>query len=317
MFLAHALTENRHGILADFQVTEATGSAERDVVPAFLREAKERGFHPKTLGADKGYGTRGCMGAVRARRVSPHVAQQTGGAPSQSASARPAIAALRSARGCASGSRRPSAGCRRWVGSDGRAPGEWSAGACKATWWPGPTTWYASPRRRPDLQRRPCKPRPRDQQRANCALQSLTQRDRGDGSLAEPLLGAVRHSANEKSTSLSAFRQPHSTAEPPPRRARSGGAAALALPDRRFPPQRGEHHFSLIQGGESEVGGWLSCPDKVATEPYSPLGRITGFTMLRSAIACIASVVCSRGYVAERIRSKGNIFCFVARNCNA
>ena len=79
VFLAHALMENRHGILADFQVTEATGSAERDVVPAFLREAKERGFHPKTLGADKGYGTRGCMGAVRARRVSPPRGAADGG----------------------------------------------------------------------------------------------------------------------------------------------------------------------------------------------------------------------------------------------
>ena len=69
VFLVHALMENRQGILADSQVTKATGSAERDVVPAFQREAEERGFHPKTLGADKGYDTRGCMGAVRARRV--------------------------------------------------------------------------------------------------------------------------------------------------------------------------------------------------------------------------------------------------------
>ena len=35
-FLGHALMENRHGMLVDFQVTHATGTAERDVVPGLL-----------------------------------------------------------------------------------------------------------------------------------------------------------------------------------------------------------------------------------------------------------------------------------------
>ena len=44
-----------------------------------LDRAKDRGFHPKTLGADRGYDTRDCVKDVRARRVTPHVAQNTSG----------------------------------------------------------------------------------------------------------------------------------------------------------------------------------------------------------------------------------------------
>ena len=50
VFMAHALMENRHGMLVDFQTTQATGTAERDIVPELLGQARERGFHPKTLG---------------------------------------------------------------------------------------------------------------------------------------------------------------------------------------------------------------------------------------------------------------------------
>ncbi len=51
--------ENRNGMLVDFQVTQATGTAERDVVPGLLDGARERYFRPKTLGGDKNYDTRG------------------------------------------------------------------------------------------------------------------------------------------------------------------------------------------------------------------------------------------------------------------
>ena len=79
VFMAHALMENRNGMLMDFQVTEATGTAERDAVPVLLDQARERGFHPKTMGADKNYDTRECVEAMRKRRVTPHVAQNTSG----------------------------------------------------------------------------------------------------------------------------------------------------------------------------------------------------------------------------------------------
>jgi transposase len=79
VFMGHALMENRHGMLVDFQVTEASGTAERDMVPVLLDEAKERGFHPRTLGGDKGYDTRDCVHSMRERHVSPHVSQNNRG----------------------------------------------------------------------------------------------------------------------------------------------------------------------------------------------------------------------------------------------
>jgi IS5 family transposase len=79
VFMAHALMENRNGLLADFLVGEATGTAERDAVPVLLDEARQRRFRPKTLGADKGYDTGGCVDAMRCRGVTPHVAQNTSG----------------------------------------------------------------------------------------------------------------------------------------------------------------------------------------------------------------------------------------------
>ena len=63
--MAHALMESQHGMLTDFQVTEATGTAERDAVPVLVDQAKERGFHPRTLGGDRNYDTRDCVAAMR------------------------------------------------------------------------------------------------------------------------------------------------------------------------------------------------------------------------------------------------------------
>ena len=79
VFMAHALMENRHGMLVDFQTTQATGTAERDIVPELLGQARERGFHPKTLGGDKDYDTRDCVADLRRRGVTPHVAQNNKG----------------------------------------------------------------------------------------------------------------------------------------------------------------------------------------------------------------------------------------------
>ena len=78
-FMAHALMENRNGLLVDFQLTEASGTAERDVVPTLLDQARERHFRPTTLGGDKNYDTKACVADLRARGVTPHVAQNTSG----------------------------------------------------------------------------------------------------------------------------------------------------------------------------------------------------------------------------------------------
>ena len=51
----------------DFLVSRATGRAEREAVPVMLDDARQRGYRPKTLGADKGYDTRECVRAMRNR----------------------------------------------------------------------------------------------------------------------------------------------------------------------------------------------------------------------------------------------------------
>jgi transposase/IS5 family transposase len=78
-FMGHALMENRHGLLVDFQLTQATGTAERDAVPELIEQARERGFHPRTLAGDKGYDTQACVADLRQRKVAPHVTQNTSG----------------------------------------------------------------------------------------------------------------------------------------------------------------------------------------------------------------------------------------------
>jgi hypothetical protein len=65
--------------VVDFQLSQATGTAEGDMVPKLVDQARERGFHPRTLGADKGYDTRDCVADLRQRQVTPHMTQNTSG----------------------------------------------------------------------------------------------------------------------------------------------------------------------------------------------------------------------------------------------
>ena len=64
-FMGHALMENGNGLLMDFVVSRATGRAEREAVPVMLDDARQRGYRPRTLGADKRYDTRECVRAMR------------------------------------------------------------------------------------------------------------------------------------------------------------------------------------------------------------------------------------------------------------
>jgi transposase len=74
-FGAHALMENRHGLLVDLQVRPATGTAETEAAEAMLKRQARRGIKPKTLGGDKGYDKRGFVSMLRSRKITPHVAQ--------------------------------------------------------------------------------------------------------------------------------------------------------------------------------------------------------------------------------------------------
>jgi transposase len=75
-YLAHLLTDNRHGFIVDTAVTDATGTAERDAAITMLGELPLTTRRP-TVGADKNYDTRAWVAAVRAMGITPHVAQST------------------------------------------------------------------------------------------------------------------------------------------------------------------------------------------------------------------------------------------------
>ena len=75
--MGHLLMENRHGLIVDALMTQATGTAERDAAEAML--SRQRGRHRATLGADKAYDVAGFVSGLRALNVTPHVAQNTTG----------------------------------------------------------------------------------------------------------------------------------------------------------------------------------------------------------------------------------------------
>ncbi|MCK9485372.1 MAG: IS5 family transposase [Dehalococcoidia bacterium] len=72
-YLGHVLTENRHGLVVDAELTVAGGYAERTAALAMLD--RRRGRKQATLGADRGYDTRDFVAGLRERGVTPHVAQ--------------------------------------------------------------------------------------------------------------------------------------------------------------------------------------------------------------------------------------------------
>jgi transposase len=72
-YLGHLLTENRHGLVVDVELTQATGRAEREAALQLLD--RQRRAAGTTLGADRGYDTRDFVAALRERGVTAHVAQ--------------------------------------------------------------------------------------------------------------------------------------------------------------------------------------------------------------------------------------------------
>ena len=72
-YLGHLLMENRHGLVVDAKVTQATGTAEREA--AVERVDALGGSQRITLGVDKNYDTQGFVEDMRELTVTPHVAQ--------------------------------------------------------------------------------------------------------------------------------------------------------------------------------------------------------------------------------------------------
>jgi transposase len=74
-FSAHALMENRNGLLVDLRIAEANGRAEREVALQMLDQSLP-GQRRLTLGGDKGYDFSEFVRQCRDRNVTPHVSQR-------------------------------------------------------------------------------------------------------------------------------------------------------------------------------------------------------------------------------------------------
>jgi IS5 family transposase len=72
-YSAHALMENRNGLLMDFRVDQADGQAEWRNALTMLEPVA--GASRITVGGDKGYDVRGFVEACRKLGVTPHIAQ--------------------------------------------------------------------------------------------------------------------------------------------------------------------------------------------------------------------------------------------------
>jgi transposase len=75
-YLGHVVTENRNGLVINVRLTTATGTAEREAAVEMLTEIPG-GTARVTVGADRGYDTRGFVKQLRDLNVTPHVAQNT------------------------------------------------------------------------------------------------------------------------------------------------------------------------------------------------------------------------------------------------
>jgi len=71
-FMGHVLMENRNALIVDAALTRAGGMAEREAALAML-ERRQSGRRT-TLAGDKAYDVRSFIEALRARRVTPHIA---------------------------------------------------------------------------------------------------------------------------------------------------------------------------------------------------------------------------------------------------
>lgn len=78
-FSAHALMENRNGLLVDFDVSQSTGTCEREVALQML--GRHKGNGRITVGADAGYGTKDFIAQCQRQAITPHVAVPPRNAP--------------------------------------------------------------------------------------------------------------------------------------------------------------------------------------------------------------------------------------------
>lgn len=73
-FAGHVLMENRNGLVVDVEITQATGTAERDTALDMLQAVP--GNRHLTVGADKGYDTKDFVRECRDMDITPHIARK-------------------------------------------------------------------------------------------------------------------------------------------------------------------------------------------------------------------------------------------------
>ena len=77
-FIGNAMTENRHGLVVETELGEASGTTEREAAKAMIVRHSP-GAKRITLGADKAYDAAEFIDDLRALNVTPHVAQNDSG----------------------------------------------------------------------------------------------------------------------------------------------------------------------------------------------------------------------------------------------
>jgi transposase len=75
-YAGHLLMENRNALIADMELTSATGYAERETALTLMRRLPARARR-RTVAGDKGYDTRDFIAGCREMGVTPHVSQNT------------------------------------------------------------------------------------------------------------------------------------------------------------------------------------------------------------------------------------------------
>jgi len=73
-YAGHTLVENRNGLIVEAELTQASGTAEREAGLRLLGRQRQRRRGRLSVGADKGYDTAGFVAGVRELGVTPHVA---------------------------------------------------------------------------------------------------------------------------------------------------------------------------------------------------------------------------------------------------
>lgn len=79
-YAGHTLIENRHGLIVDLELTQASGTAEREAGLRLLAEERgRRGRGRMSVTADKGYDTADFVAGARALHVTPHMTRKKRG----------------------------------------------------------------------------------------------------------------------------------------------------------------------------------------------------------------------------------------------